>query len=90
MLLEVTKPIIGRRRSFIKIKTHKLTIMSLFAVAERIAHETERQTDRRTDDQTDRRSDGQTDRRTDGQTDRRADVQTDRRADGQTDRQKQT
>ena len=38
LLIEVTKPIFARRRSFIKTKTHKLTIMSLFAVAGLIAH----------------------------------------------------
>ena len=38
LLIEVTKPIFARRRSFINTKTHKLTIMSLFAVAGLIAH----------------------------------------------------
>ena len=38
LLIEVTTPIIARRRSFIKTETHKLAIMSLSAVAELIAH----------------------------------------------------
>ena len=39
LLIEVTKPIFARRRSFIKTKTRKFTIMSLFAVAGLIANQ---------------------------------------------------